>query len=464
MTAPDTDLICAIATPPGEGGVGVIRLSGPGAKNLAQSFIRNKLHSRQAQYSRFVADGEVLDDGIALWFPGPNSFTGEDVVELQGHGGPIVQQNLLQALCTRGARLARPGEFSERAFLNGKLDLVQAEAIADLIAAKSKLAAKAARSSLQGVFSAQVAQLAARLLSLRVEIEAAIDFPDEDIEILQQAEVGQKLAGLSEDIHTLLRQAEQGRRLSQGLTIALVGEPNVGKSSLLNALAGEEAAIVTAIPGTTRDLLKVDVVIDGMPLRLVDTAGLRESDDAVEQIGIERARQQIDSADRVAVVLAATDLAKADDKANVLDNCIARARAQLGTAADALNANALHIVINKIDLHEPVLPLVEQSQTQFSLVSATEQKGLKEFVAALVNNQSADAEVATFTARTRHVQALTRVGSLLQQAQQALDDQAGPELVAEDCQLAHQTLGEIVGTFSPDELLGEIFSNFCIGK
>jgi tRNA modification GTPase len=348
--------------------------------------------------------------------------------------------------------------------LNGKLDLVQAEAIADLIAAKSKLAAKAARSSLQGVFSAQVAQLAARLLSLRVEIEAAIDFPDEDIEILQQAEVGQKLAGLSEDIHTLLRQAEQGRRLSQGLTIALVGEPNVGKSSLLNALAGEEAAIVTAIPGTTRDLLKVDVVIDGMPLRLVDTAGLRESDDAVEQIGIERARQQIDSADRVAVVLAATDLAKADDKANVLDNCIARARAQLGTAADALNANALHIVINKIDLHEPVLPLVEQSQTQFSLVSATEQKGLKEFVAALVNNQSADAEVATFTARTRHVQALTRVGSLLQQAQQALDDQAGPELVAEDCQLAHQTLGEIVGTISPDELLGEIFSNFCIGK
>lgn len=464
MTAPDTDLICAIATPPGEGGVGVIRLSGPGAKNLAQSFIRNKLRSRQAQYSRFVADGEVLDDGIALWFPGPNSFTGEDVVELQGHGGPIVQQNLLQALCTRGARLARPGEFSERAFLNGKLDLVQAEAIADLIAAKSKLAAKAARSSLQGVFSAQVAQLAARLLSLRVEIEAAIDFPDEDIEILQQAEVGQKLAGLSEDIHTLLRQAEQGRRLSQGLTIALVGEPNVGKSSLLNALAGEEAAIVTAIPGTTRDLLKVDVVIDGMPLRLVDTAGLRESDDAVEQIGIERARQQIDSADRVAVVLAATDLAKADDKANVLDNCIARARAQLGTAADALNANALHIVINKIDLHEPVLPLVEQSQTQFSLVSATEQKGLKEFVAALVNNQSADAEVATFTARTRHVQALTRVGSLLQQAQQALDDQAGPELVAEDCQLAHQTLGEIVGTISPDELLGEIFSNFCIGK
>jgi tRNA modification GTPase len=386
------------------------------------------------------------------------------VVELQGHGGPIVQQNLLQALCTRGARLARPGEFSERAFLNGKLDLVQAEAIADLIAAKSKLAAKAARSSLQGVFSAQVAQLAARLLSLRVEIEAAIDFPDEDIEILQQAEVGQKLAGLSEDIHTLLRQAEQGRRLSQGLTIALVGEPNVGKSSLLNALAGEEAAIVTAIPGTTRDLLKVDVVIDGMPLRLVDTAGLRESDDAVEQIGIERARQQIDSADRVAVVLAATDLAKADDKANVLDNCIARARAQLGTAADALNANALHIVINKIDLHEPVLPLVEQSQTQFSLVSATEQKGLKEFVAALVNNQSADAEVATFTARTRHVQALTRVGSLLQQAQQGLDDQAGPDLVAEDCQLAHQTLGEIVGTISPDELLGEIFSNFCIGK
>lgn len=462
MTASDTDLICAIATPPGEGGVGVIRLSGRGAKTLAQTFVRCELQSRQAQYSRFVADGEVLDDGIVIWFASPNSYTGEDVVELQGHGGPIVQQNLLQALCARGARLARPGEFSERAFLNGKLDLVQAEAVADLIAAKSKLAAKAARSSLQGIFSAQVAGLAARLLNLRVEIEAAIDFPDEDIEILQQAQVRQKLAGLSEDVQTLLRQAEQGRRLSQGLTVALLGEPNVGKSSLLNALAGEEAAIVTAIPGTTRDLLKVDVVIDGMPLRLVDTAGLRESDDAVEQIGIERARQQIYSADRVAVVLAATDLADAND--STLANCIARARAQLGAAADSLSADALHIVINKIDLHEPTLPSVEQSETRLSLVSATEQRGLQEFVAALVNHQSADAEAATFTARARHVQALTRVGSLLQQAQQALGDQAGPELVAEDCQLAHQTLGEIVGTISPDDLLGEIFSSFCIGK
>ena len=259
-------------------------------------------------------------------FPAPNSFTGEEIVELQGHGGPVIQQTLLNALCERGARLARPGEFSERAFLNGKLDLIQAEAIADLIAAKSTAAAKAALSSFQGVFSEKVTALAERLKRMRVEIEAAIDFPDEDIEILEQAQVAQTLAALIDDTMELLGQAEQGRKLSQGMTIALVGEPNVGKSSLLNALSGEEAAIVTEIPGTTRDLLKVDVVIDGIPLRLVDTAGLRDSDDAVERIGVQRAREQIKNADLVVIVISAGTLLSSGAREVSQDFCTASSR------------------------------------------------------------------------------------------------------------------------------------------
>ena len=461
MSSLDNDLICAVATPPGEGGVGIVRLSGPGAKEAAQTLFAKELSPRSAHYGMFSVSGEPLDDGIALWFPGPNSFTGEDVVELQGHGSPVVQQAILQALCDAGARLARPGEFSERAFLNGKLDLVQAEAIADLISSKSRSAAKAALSSFQGVFSTKVTALADRLLRMRIEVEAAIDFPDEDIEILEQAKVAETIAALIGDLNVLIDQAEQGRRLSQGITVALVGAPNVGKSSILNALAGEEAAIVTEIPGTTRDLLKVDVVIEGHPLRLVDTAGLRDSDDPVEQIGIERAREQIGQADTIALVVSAETLLATPIELDVDDYW--RGMAQLtGVDPEQVSAQDIQLVVNKVDIGQPALDPTWNDRACF--VSAVSGTGLKELGARLVQNQTTAGEAAGFSARQRHIQALQKTKDLLGRAAHGYNQRMGPELIAEDCLLAHQTLGEIVGQLTPDDLLGEIFSSFCIGK
>jgi tRNA modification GTPase len=461
MSSLDNDLICAVATPPGEGGVGIVRLSGPGAKEAAQTLFPKELSPRSAHYGMFSVSGEPLDDGIALWFPGPNSFTGEDVVELQGHGSPVVQQAILQALCDAGARLARPGEFSERAFLNGKLDLVQAEAIADLIAAKSRSAAKAALSSFQGVFSTKITALADRLLRMRIEVEAAIDFPDEDIEILEQAKVAETIAALIGDLNVLIDQAEQGRRLSQGITVALVGAPNVGKSSILNALAGEEAAIVTEIPGTTRDLLKVDVVIEGQPLRLVDTAGLRDSHDPVEQIGIERAREQIGQADTIALVVSAETFLATPVELDVDDYWRGMARLT-GVDPEQVSAQDIQLVVNKVDIGQPVLDPTWNDRACF--VSAVSGSGLKELGARLVQNQTTAGEAAGFSARQRHIQALQKTKDLLGRAAHGFKQRMGPELIAEDCLLAHQTLGEIVGQLTPDDLLGEIFSSFCIGK
>ena len=468
MAGLDTDLICAIATPPGEGGVGIIRLSGEAARPAAQQLLATALQPRKAHYSQFTYEGQTLDDGIVVYFPGPNSFTGEDVVEIQGHGSPFVLQTILQVLIDFGARLARPGEFSERAFLNGKLDLVQAEAIADLISAKSKSAARAARASLSGTFSKHITKLADRLLKVRIEIEAAIDFPEEDIEILAQAHVAENLTKLISDAHGLLVQAEQGRRLSQGICVALVGEPNVGKSSLLNALAGEEAAIVTNVPGTTRDLLKVDVVVEGVPLRLIDTAGLRSTTDEVERIGVERARQQALDADYVALIVSSTELISAmaladdDEKPYVLDKVIAQTLDYQSENQLSKLAERLHVVINKSDLAQPAVS--SKAGGSVHLVSAKTGEGLQEFATSLVYSGYTDNSSTAFSARARHVDALSKTIDLLQQAMTALHENAGPELVAEDCLLAHQTLGEIVGTMTPDDLLGEIFSTFCIGK
>lgn len=465
MTATDTDLICAIATPPGEGGIGVIRLSGPSAKRVAQSLISVEMRPRRAHYCQFIAEEEVLDDGLVLWFPAPHSFTGEDVVELQGHGGPVVQNEIIQVLCRHGARLARPGEFSERAFLNDKIDLVQAEAIADLISAKSRAAAKAAMSSFQGVFSAQVTALEDQVLGLRVAIEAAIDFPDEDIEILEQARVGDTLDALITSTSALLVQAEQGRKLAQGITVALVGKPNVGKSSILNMLAGEDAAIVTDVPGTTRDLLKVDISVDGMPLQLVDTAGLRETQDTVEMIGVQRAREQMQRADHVILVVTAADvvaneagfLANEDFEA-LLQTLALEAVPELG----AVSAVNIHLLVNKIDLIDSELRGAQPWPATY--VSAKTGEGLAALTKKLVQLGSGGIEDTVFTARLRHVHALEKTRELLVQAKRGISSGIGAELVAEDCRMAHQVLGQIVGTVSPDDLLGEIFSSFCIGK
>ena len=452
--AVDQDLICAIATPPGQGGVGVVRLSGPGAKQVAEAICARKLVARSAVYSQFVHGSEHLDDGIALWFPEPRSFTGEEVVELQGHGGPVVQQRIINALCRLGARLARPGEFSERAFHNGKLDLAQAEGIADLIASTSEAAARAALNTLRGDFSNKVNALIEELTGLRVQVEAAIDFPDEEIEILEQAGVVNALDGLSKTLINIIASANQGRLLSNGVQVALIGAPNVGKSSLLNALAGEDAAIVTDIPGTTRDLLKIDLLVNNLPIRLIDTAGLRESSDAVEQQGVARARTQIAQADIVLLVVAAPDLSSSAVSVQLSD-IAAQVRNDEYASARVL------VVVNKADLAPPPdLP----AEVNHVVVSALTGAGIDELKAKLHEFVGFADESTEFSARARHVDALKAAADQVAAAQGALHDGLPAELVAEELALAQHHLGSITGDISADDLLGRIFSEFCIGK
>ena len=436
-----------------------MRLSGEGAHTIAAELCKSPLRPRTAVYTDFFDAEELLDNGLALWFPSPNSFTGEEVVELQGHGGPIIQHRILNALCQRGARLARPGEFSERAFMNGKLDLAQAEAVADLISSTSIAASKAALNTLKGAFSQMVTDIALEIANMRVRVEAAIDFPEEDIEILQEARVAQDIAKTISALESILAQANQGRLINSGISVALIGKPNVGKSSLLNALAGEDAAIVTDVPGTTRDLLKVDLVIDSLPIRLVDTAGLRESDDEVEKIGIARAKAQAMEADLTLYVAAADEIATQVNVSDLGKN-IASLPGSNSAAAEVPTNNIL-LVINKSDLnHSAGTPEGVASVR----VSAKTGEGLDTLKKSIQESVGFGQENVPFAARQRHILIIQDTLAKVNAAADALAQNLGAEIVAEELFIAHQCLGEVTGIVTPDDLLGKIFSEFCIGK
>ncbi|TWH99202.1 tRNA modification GTPase [Luteimonas cucumeris] len=443
-----TDTIVAIATAAGAGGVGIVRLSGPQSRTIAEAVVGQRLPPRRARYAQFHDEhGDTLDDGIALYFAAPASYTGEDVVELQAHGSPVVLQQLVARCCGLGARHARPGEFSERAFLNGKLDLAQAEAVADLIAASDIHAARAARRALDGVFSQRVDAIADELLALRVHIEAAIDFADEPLDTLGGAALRARLADAVQAMDRLASEAERGQKLRDGLHAVIVGPPNAGKSSLLNALAGSDRAIVTPIAGTTRDLLREAVRIDGVELLLVDTAGLHEGGDAIEREGMRRAHDEMQRADLAIVVLDARD---PESGRRAVAEAIAGVPRQLW----------LH---NKADLLEPGVAPVEGDDVL--RVSARTGEGLQRLHAAL-RAQATGGQTnlaGAFTARARHVEALRRARLAAGLAQQELAAET-LDLAAEQLRRAHEALGEITGRITPDELLGHIFSSFCIGK
>jgi tRNA modification GTPase len=445
-----SDTIAAQATPPGRGGVGIVRISGAKAAECATAILGHCPRPRYAEYLPFSdLAGEVVDEGLALYFPGPNSFTGEDVLELQGHGGPVVMDRLLAIVQQLGVRLARPGEFSERAFLNGKLDLAQAEAIADLIDASSEQAARSALRSLRGEFSQRVHELVERLTELRIYVESAIDFPEEEIDFLADGEVQRRLDGIRATLAAVQAAAQQGSLLKEGMTVVLAGLPNAGKSSLLNALAGQESAIVTEIAGTTRDVLREQINLDGMPLHIIDTAGLRESTDAVEQEGIRRAWREIGQADRLLLLV--------DDGRGVTEE----ERAILERLPRGLSVT---VIRNKCDLSGHAAAVEEGELGTEIRLSAKTGEGLellRRHLEQSIGYQGGGE--GSFMARRRHLDALARAEANLQNGERLLQQGAG-ELLAEELRLAQQALGEITGEVSSDDLLGRIFSSFCIGK
>ncbi|MFV0476990.1 MAG: tRNA uridine-5-carboxymethylaminomethyl(34) synthesis GTPase MnmE [Parahaliea sp.] len=456
----NTDTIAAIATASGRGGVGIIRLSGPQARSIGEHICGRTLKVRQAHFCQFYDrrddnKSDILDNGIALYFAAPYSFTGEDVVELQGHGGPVILDLLLKTCITAGARLARAGEFSERAFLNDKLDLAQVEAIADLINSSTEEAARSASRSLQGAFSHEIDSLMNQLTRLRVYVEATIDFPEEDIDFLADAQVENQLAAIEQQLNKVHSSARQGSLLQEGMKLVIAGKPNAGKSSLLNALAGQDTAIVTPIAGTTRDVLHEHIQIDGMPLHIVDTAGLRESTDEVEQEGIRRAWQEIQSADRILLVV--------DSQSSDID---LSGDAFWPDKVRQISQNIpVTIILNKADLSDLPENLSEHTgNTRISLSAKTGQgmtllrKHLKQCMGF------SESAASCFSARRRHLQALDKAADYLKQCRQQLNGTGADELLAEDLRYCHNSLGEITGAISSDELLGEIFSSFCIGK
>lgn len=452
----DADTIAAQATAPGKGGVGIVRISGAKAKSVAESLLGKVPKVRQAEYLPFYdLNGNLLDQGIALYFKAPHSFTGEDVLELQGHGGQVVIDLILsEATKVADVRLAKPGEFSERAFLNDKLDLAQAEAIADLIEASSEQAARSAVQSLQGAFSNQINQLVEKLIQLRMYVEAAIDFPEEEIDFLSDAKVTNDLRTIVDEIKRVKQQAKQGTLLREGMRVVIAGKPNAGKSSLLNALAGKEAAIVTDIAGTTRDVLKEHIHINGMPLHIIDTAGLRESPDRVEQIGIERAWQEIQQADRVLLMLDSTE-SNSDDPLHIWPDFIQRLPENIG----------LTIIRNKVDLTNEQIGLTESDGIPIVSLSAQQNKGIDILCQHLSDCMGYQAtSEGQFIARRRHIDAITVAAEHIYLGKDQLEQHMAGELLAEELRLAQQHLNQITGEFSSDDLLGKIFSSFCIGK
>lgn len=438
------DTIAAIATAAGAAGVGVVRLSGPACGRIAATLLGKTPAPRYAHYLRFRdGGGEVIDDGLLLYFPAPHSYTGEDVLELQGHGSPLLLQALLRRCLALGARAARPGEFTERAFLEGRLDLAQAEAVADLISAESEAALRAARRSLEGEFSRRVHEVVEGLTGLRVWIEAALDFPEEDVDFLAAPELHRRLAEVSTALATLREEAGRGKRLLDGLHVVIAGPPNAGKSSLLNALAGQERAIVTDIAGTTRDLLRERIALDGIELTLVDTAGLREAPDRVEQEGIRRARAEFERADLVLAVL--------DDTAP----------APTLALPEGVPVLWLH---NKADLSGAAGRSQRDAQGEHLWLSARTGEGLDALRRRLRESAGiGEGSAGAFSARARHLEALDRAAAELARAAEHLQHGAG-ELAAEELRHAQESLGEITGRVHADALLGRIFSDFCIGK
>jgi len=447
----NTDTIAAIATPPGRGGVGVIRISGKNLTNLAVAILGKLPKPRYASLSSFIGDtGRIIDQGIALYFPAPHSYTGEDVLELQGHGGPAVMHLLLNRCLSAGARLAQPGEFTLRAYLNDKIDLIQAESVADIIEASTAEAARCAVNSLQGHFSAKIETLVQSLISLRMLVEATLDFPEEEIGHLYAAQITEQLAQIHAELDQIFQAAQQGNLLQEGIKIVLAGAPNVGKSSLLNQLVEEEAAIVTEIPGTTRDTIERTIAIAGVPIHIIDTAGLRETSDAVELKGIERTHAAIKSAN---LVLRLFDSGRHT----------AAAPAQNPIAADKPQLT----IFNKIDLtgESPRIETDESGDTVY--LSAKTGAGidlLRQKILDIAGWRFNQAGEGVIMARQRHLEALTKAKAHLYTAQTLTQMGYQLELLAEELRLAQLDLSSIVGQFTADDLLGEIFSRFCIGK
>jgi tRNA modification GTPase len=456
-TAYHNDTIVAVATPPGRGGVGIVRLSGPAAHAIGQTITGKQLRPRYAHYTSFLEQTgdqpRAIDQGIALYFAGPNSFTGEDVVELQGHGGPIVMDLLVREALKLGANMARPGQFSERAFLNNKMDLAQAEAIADLIESSSEEAARSALHSLQGEFSRRVQLLLDTLVALRVFVEAAIDFPEEEIDFIGESQVSADLQQVISSLDNLLQEARQGTLLREGMSVVIAGKPNAGKSSLLNALSQRDSAIVSDIAGTTRDVLKEHIHIDGMPLHIIDTAGLRDNPDSVEQIGIEKAWREIRNADRILLV---SDSSCTDetDAQRLWPDFVEK----LGSR------ERITLIRSKSDISGLPHGVVEGDSNTHITLSVKTGAGLHQLKHHLKSLMGYTGGEGHFTARRRHLDALQRARACLVNGQEQLQDSGAAELLAEDLHQAQQALGEITGEFRADDLLGYIFSSFCIGK